>query len=340
MAVASRWSEVTTAVAAAGTVVPVGAGTHAGIGGAVTGATEVRVPAGVVAFEPADMTATVRAGTTCAELAAVLAEHGQECPLDARDPAATVGGVVATGLSGLRRLGVGPLRDQVLEVTFVTADGRVVRGGGPTVKNVTGYDVPRLLVGSLGTLGVLVQLIVRTRPLPVASRWFTASRTVEDITAALYRPIAVVWDGVTTHVLLEGQTADVDDQAARLGLVPTPAPALPTGPHRGRISVPPGRSAAVARALDSLAVRWAAEPGVGTIHVATDDPAELAAARNLAEASHGWLLREAGAAGLEPFGTTFPAASVQVRLRRALDPTGKLSPGRVPATEPRPVAAA
>ncbi len=339
MGVASDWREVAAAIGAAESVVAVGAGTHGGIGGAVTGATEIRVAAGVVAFEPADMTATVRAGTTCAELAAVLAEHGQECALDPRDPAATIGGVLATGLSGLRRLGLGPLRDHVLEVTFVTADGRVVRGGGPTVKNVTGYDVPRLLVGSLGTLGVLVQVIVRTRPLPVASRWFATSRPTEGLGVAVHRPTAVAWDGVTTHVLLEGQTADVDDQAARHELVAAPPPTLPTGAHRARISVPPGRSLAVGRALDAQAVRWVAEPGVGTIHVATDDPAELAAARVLAAASRGWLLREAGAPDLDPFGTPFPAASVQARLRRALDPTGKLSPGRVPATEPRVVAA-
>ena len=115
---------------------------------------------------------------------------------------------------------------------------------------------------------------------------------------------------------------------------------LPTGAHRGRISVPPAASVQVGRALDALSVRWAAELGIGTIHVATDDPAALATARELAATARGWLLREAGATDLDPFGTAFPAAPVQARLRRALDPTGKLSPGRVPATEPRAVAAA
>ena len=114
---------------------------------------------------------TVGAGTTCAELDAVLAERGQECPLDPRDATATVGGVIACGLSGVRRLRHGPLRDQVLEVRFVTADGRLVKAGGPTVKNVTGYDLPRLLVGSFGTLGLLSQVTLRCRPIAKARAW-------------------------------------------------------------------------------------------------------------------------------------------------------------------------
>ena len=84
--------ELCDAVRSAARVVALGAGTHVGIGGAVSGATEVRAPEGVVDFQPADMTVTVRAGTSAATLDAVLAEAGQECPLDPVDPAATVGG--------------------------------------------------------------------------------------------------------------------------------------------------------------------------------------------------------------------------------------------------------
>ena len=77
---------------------------------------------------------------------------------------ATIGGILACGLSGVRRLRHGPVRDHVLEVRFETGDGRMVKGGGPTVKNVTGYDIPRLFVGSLGTIGVLHQATLRCRP--------------------------------------------------------------------------------------------------------------------------------------------------------------------------------
>ena len=108
---------------------------------AATGAVEVRAPVGVIAYEPADMTITVGAGTSFDTVDGVLAEHGQECALDPRSRAATIGGILACGLSGVRRLRHGPVRDHVLEVRFETGDGRLVKGGGPTVKNVTGYDL-------------------------------------------------------------------------------------------------------------------------------------------------------------------------------------------------------
>ncbi len=345
MAAGARWAELASTVAAADAVVAVGAGTHADIGGAVVGATEVTVPAGIVAFEPADMTATVNAGTTFAELAHALAEAGQECPLDPRDAEATVGGIVACGLSGPRRLGLGPLRNQLLEVTFVTADGRVVRGGGPTVKNVTGYDIPRLFTGSLGTLGILVQVIVRTQPIAAASQWFRSVRDPFDLVAALPDAATIRWDGTETHILLEGHQADIDAQVCAVALepaLPGPQPGtLPDGPHRGRISVEPNRISELADGLRGLDARWAAELGVGTVHIAADDPVAVSAARDVAHHCGGWLLREAGAPELDPFGASFPAAAVQRRLRTALDPTGKLSPGRVPATAPAsPVGAA
>ena len=146
--------ELCETVARAATVGAVGSRTHWEVGGpAPTGddVTLVHAPAGIVAYDPADLTVTLAAGTRSDELAAVLAAEGQESVLDPRDGASTVGGLLATGLSGHRRLRHGPLRDRVLEVRFVTADGRLVKGGGPTVKNVSGFDLPRLLVGSLGS---------------------------------------------------------------------------------------------------------------------------------------------------------------------------------------------
>jgi glycolate oxidase FAD binding subunit len=184
-------TELRDTVRDAATLVAVGARTHWAVGGAIdahAGAVEVRAPAGVVHYEPADLTITVNAGTTVADLDAVLAEHGQECPLDPRDASATVGGVLATGLSGVRRLRHGPVRDRVLEVRFVTADGRVVKGGGPTVKNVSGYDLPRLLVGSLGTIGVLTQVTLRAQPRAAASAWATSDGPPATLRSRLFRP--------------------------------------------------------------------------------------------------------------------------------------------------------
>jgi len=172
-------------IASADAVVPVGARTQWEVGNPGIGGLEVAAPAGVVRYEPEDLTITVGAGTSFAALDAALAEYGQECALDPRDRTATIGGVVACGLSGIRRLRHGPLRDHVLEVRFLTGDGRLVKGGGQTVKNVTGYDLPRLLVGSFGTLGVLVQLTLRCRPRAEDTRWFRVDAAAEHSTPGL-----------------------------------------------------------------------------------------------------------------------------------------------------------
>jgi glycolate oxidase FAD binding subunit len=322
-------------VAGATTVVPVGSRTHWEVGDALTSsgdAVEVTAPDGVVTYDPADLTVTVGAGTTCGELADVLGAAGQECALDPRDPAATIGGLLATGLSGHRRLRLGPLRDRVLEVRFVTADGRVVKGGGPTVKNVSGFDLPRLLVGSLGTIGVLVQVTLRCQPRPATSEWFTTAADPFAARRSLYRPSCVAWDGRTTHVLLEGVAADVDAERSRIGApaARSPRPEWPEGRHRGRISVRPSAVSALADPLDATGARWLAEVGVGTVHVATDDEQTLARARAAAEAAGGWLLREAGAPGLDGFGRALPNARLAERVRVAFDPTGKCAPGRLP----------
>lgn len=315
---------VAEAVAAAEAVVAVGARTQWEVGGRAAPAVEVRAPAGIVRHDPGDLTVTVGARTSFADLDAVLAPHRQECPLDPRHPEATIGGILATGLSGVRRLRHGPVREHVLELRFVTGDARVVKGGGPTVKNVTGYDLPRLLVGSLGTLGVIGQVTLRCRPRPVCARWFRAPPRP----LRLFRPSAALWDGEATHVLLEGTPADIDAQAA--GLAEREAPTLPDGTHRGRISVAPGRVEALGATLARIpGARWCAELGVGTVHVAGDDASVIAAARRAAHDHGGWLLRESGGDD-DGFGRSLPNLALLRRIKAAFDPPGKLAPGRLP----------
>jgi glycolate oxidase FAD binding subunit len=305
-------------------VAPVGARTQWEVGGpAPVDAVEVRAPEGIIAYEPGDMTITVGAGTPFRVLDAALAEHGQECPLDPTDPEATVGGTLACGLSGVRRLRNGPLRDHVLEVRVITGDGRLVKGGGPTVKNVTGYDLPRLFVGSLGTLGVIVQATLRCRPRPKVAQWFVVDGADSDVA----RPSARLWDGSIEHVLLEGRDADVDAQSRNLtAAVP---PSLPSGRHCGRISVASEKIDAVTSALDGT--RWCAERGVGTVHVVCDDLEAFARARRAAREYDGWMLRVAGGANDDDgFGTELPGADLQRRIKDAFDPDAKLNPGRMP----------
>jgi glycolate oxidase FAD binding subunit len=126
---------------------------------------------GVVEYNPDDLTVTVGAGATAGALAARLARRGQFLALD--PPGAesrTVGGIAATNASGPLRARYGTMRDLLLGVRFVQADGTVTWGGARVVKSVTGYDVPKLMVGALGTLGVLTELTLRLHPRPEVER--------------------------------------------------------------------------------------------------------------------------------------------------------------------------
>ena len=280
-------------------VVAVGGRTQFGVGGPVDdGAREVRAPSGIVEHVAAEMTTRVRAGTTVAELDDALAAHGQ-CVALPSWPGATVGGVLAVGHSGLRRLGWGPVRDAVLEVRYVSAEGRLVKGGGPTVKNVSGYDLPRLFVGSLGTLGVIAEVVLRTRPVPMCEQWFTAEEVDPfDLARGLYRVVSVLWDGATTWALLEGHPRDVDDQARACGLRATDASSLPPLPEH-RWSLAPSALRAL---LDDGHGPFVAEVGVGVVHRTVPQPPR-------------------------PIDPTIAALSS--RVKDAFDPTGRLAPGRL-----------
>ena len=152
---------------------PQGGGTSLDYGGTPRDpgvALDTRSLSRVIDYPAADMTITVEAGLTIASLQSVLAVEKQRLLVEAPHPdRATIGAVFATNTSGPRRFGAGRPRDQVIGVSFVTADGALVKGGGRVVKNVAGYDFPRLLTGSMGTLGVITQLTLKVRPRPEAS---------------------------------------------------------------------------------------------------------------------------------------------------------------------------
>lgn len=124
----------------------------------------------VIDYPARDMTITVQAGTTFAALQAALATEGQWLPIDVAAPErATIGGAVAVNQSGSRRWGYGTLRDYVIGISFVTDDGAEVKAGGRVVKNVAGYDLMKLQIGALGTLGVVTQVTLKVKPKPEAS---------------------------------------------------------------------------------------------------------------------------------------------------------------------------
>ncbi|WP_169981246.1 FAD-binding oxidoreductase [Tautonia rosea] len=144
----------------------------------------------VIDYPVADMTVTVEAGMTLAALQQLLRSEGQRLPLHAPfAERATLGAIYATDTSGPTRFGLGRPRDQIIGVAFVTSHGAVVKGGGRVVKNVAGYDFPKLLTGSYGSLGTIVELTLKTRPMPestamIWTQWPSSDR-LEPILAAL-----------------------------------------------------------------------------------------------------------------------------------------------------------
>jgi glycolate oxidase FAD binding subunit len=269
------------------------------------GVREVGAPVGIVECSPAEMTVRVGAGTLVADLDEELADVGQCVALPAWE-GATVGGVLAVGHSGIRRLGYGPVRDAVLELRIATSEGRAVTAGGPTVKNVSGFDLPRLLVGSLGTLALTGEVVLRTRPLPERSTWRRGDGVDPfAVLSSLHRPVSVLWDGLTTWALIEGTGGAVRSQcdvADALGLI-AEADGPPELPSE-RVSMRPRDLAS----LPESGGRFVAEIGVGLAH------------RDVA-------------------GSSAPPSAAIVALHRRLkerfDPTGRLNPGRHPLAASR-----
>lgn len=132
---------------------------------------DMRAVAGISSYEPTELVVTARAGTLLAELEAALGERGQCLPFEPPRFAAggTVGGMVAAGLSGPSRASVGSVRDHVLGVTLLNGRSEVLTFGGQVAKNVAGYDVSRLVVGSLGVLGIICEVSLKVLPVPRAS---------------------------------------------------------------------------------------------------------------------------------------------------------------------------
>lgn len=266
----------------------------------------VRAPTGIIAYQPEEMIVQVRAGTTVAELAHELARRGQRCALPMRtgpQGSGTVGGAIAVGENDLCSPNVGTVRSSVLQIRYVSAEGQLITGGGPTVKNVTGFDLPRLMVGALGTLGLIGEVTLRTNPLPAVSRWVIGEcQNPRAVAAALPIPATVLWDGVQVMVLLEGHAPDVAaalEEIRRFGRFEETEPIENLPPHRW--SLRPSDLASLNPADMGLFV---ASIGTGLVLAEQPQPTrELAAANRL----------------------------IADRMKRFFDPTYRLNPGRDPA---------
>jgi glycolate oxidase FAD binding subunit len=157
-------------------VIPMGGRTHLGIGlppRQYDLALDLSRMNKILAYEPRDLTLGIEPGATCADLARELRQKGQFLPIAPPfGDRATLGGMVAAGVDSPLRYGYGATRDFLLGIEFVTGEGLISKSGGRVVKNVTGYDLHKLFVGSLGTLGILTRLNFRTFPLPQRRRMF------------------------------------------------------------------------------------------------------------------------------------------------------------------------
>jgi FAD/FMN-containing dehydrogenase len=258
----------------------------------------VKAPTGILEHRPEEMTVRARAGTTVAELHAELASRGQRTALARRG--GTIGGALAVGENDLSVLGRGRVRDCVLQLCYVSAEGAVVKSGGPTVKNVSGFDLPRLIVGSLGTLGLIGEVILRTNPVPPISQWVESSDGDPfRVLSAVSRPSAVLWDGTRTFVELEGYAADVQTQQNALGSIG----------HWAEAAGPP----------ELPAHRWSLRPS------------DL---RHLEQYSLGQFVASIGAGTVfastpQPFQAPAPSiVALAERVKQQFDPTKRLSPGR------------
>jgi glycolate oxidase FAD binding subunit len=290
----------------------------------------------LVSYEPSEMIAVVEAGMRIGTLDRLLAEGGQEWPSDAPEDA-TVGGVIASGASSARRLRMGPLRDTVLEAEVVTGDGRLVRSGARTVKNVTGYDLHKLVAGSLGTLGVIAQVALKVRPLPRARRTLRfegdlgLARTLVD---AVPSAAAVLATPGGVELRQEGWPEEVEEETGLASSISTPVAAADDGPFPSsapwdakpvvaEVAVAPSRLDA---ALTGEAT-WGALAGVGIAWVGLGDAdGGLDGLRERVRAAGGIAPAVKGPGGLgdEPVA----AAGVHRRIKEAFDPNETLAPGR------------
>jgi len=316
-----------------------------------------------------DMTVTVEAGCPLPALADVLAGAGQWLPLDPpRAGRTTVGGLVAAGLFGPLRASQGRVRDLLLGVRVVGADGALVAGGGRVVKNVAGYDLPKLHVGALGTLGVLVEATFKVRPRPPCGRALVAAcgdvGAAADLALAArdaaVEPFWLVLEGERVSVGFAGvaeevaagaaamralaerrgaRVADVDPVAAR-----GRAADMPGEPAAAvlRAGVLPGDVGAALRDIDAAAraagtaVRTLAHVACGVVYaaVAAEAPVPrlVAHLRPRMEARGGSLVVERAAPGvkraLDVWGDPGPGLPLMRGVKAALDPGALFAPGR------------
>jgi glycolate oxidase FAD binding subunit len=318
------------------------------------GILDTRGYSGIVDYEPTELVITARCGTPLAEIESALAARRQMLAFEppSFDAGATIGGVIAAGLSGPRRASVGAVRDFVLGVKIIDGEGRLLRFGGQVMKNVAGFDVARLMAGSLGTLGLIVEVSLKVLPLPAAGATLRfelpqqgAQGAIELMNRWASQPLpvsATCWHDDVLTLRLSGARAAVDAAAANLGgerLGEAEAAAFwgdlreqrhPFFAGHGddgalwRLSVP--STAPALSVLGPTLIEW----GGAQRWVRGDVDARAAAT---AAGGHATLFRGGDAQARRSRGAFQPLEPVLERihrdLKRAFDPHGVFNPGRL-----------
>ena len=300
---------------------------------------------GIVTYEPTELVLSARSGTPLAEVKAALEEKGQMLAFEppAFGQAATIGGVIATGLSGPARPYAGAARDFVLGTRVLNGRGEALRFGGEVMKNVAGYDVSRLMTGAYGTLGVLLEVSLKVLPRPVEVRTVafetSAEEAIERCNAWAAKPIPITGachDGERLHVRLAGTAGGVAAATHALGgetidgdsfWTALREQTLPFFTRAGaplwRVSVPPG--AAMLNVVGDTLIDW----GGALRWLRTGAPA--AEVRTAAERAggHAALFRGGDRTGAV-FHPLAPAVrKLHERIKAAFDPAGIFNPGRM-----------
>lgn len=344
-----EWRAAVSAAAAAGTALNIRGGGSKDFYGRTPAGTvfDTRGHTGLVAYEPTELVVTVRAGMSLAELESLLAEQGQMLPFEPpRFGSATIGGCVAAGLSGPRRMAAGAVRDYMLGVKMIDGRAEVLSFGGQVMKNVAGYDVSRLLAGSLGTLGLILEVSLKVLPLPVreASLRFALGEieALKRLNEWGGQPLplsASAWHRGELVVRLSGADAAVTSALTRLGGEPmaeidaaqywlgmreqTHAFFADGDEPLWRLAVP---TTAPALELDGeQLIEW----GGGLRWLRTRAPVETVRARVAAAGGHATQYRGFSRDGevFEPLPTA--AMNIHRRLKQSFDPAGIFNPGRL-----------
>ena len=298
---------------------------------------------GIVDYEPSELVLTARTGTPLTEIEGQLAGHDQMLPFEPPrfGDASTIGGVVACGLSGPRRPYAGAVRDLVLGCEIINGFGEHLAFGGKVMKNVAGYDVSRLMVGALGTLGVIVEVSMKVLPRPAADATLVFDYSQREAIEAMNRwvgqplPVSATCHvGDKLYVRLSGTESGVRSAVRRLGGESLSEPEFWTGvrdqhhpffaeaPMLWRIAVPPATEP-----LDipgPVLLEW----NGGLRWLATDAPA--GSVREVAAGAGGHATWFRGHDGSDVFHPLDDAKlALHRNLKRAFDPYGVLNPGRM-----------